>query len=94
MQQGETPQGPPLLTRERPPAPSRCRGLSAFSLWSVGADHPALEVRGQTFSITASIALSLAGAGDDPEKLLSRADGATYAAKRNGRDRIETHQKA
>jgi diguanylate cyclase (GGDEF)-like protein len=53
-----------------------------------------VEVRGQAFSITASIGLSLARAGDDPEKLLSQADGAMYTAKRHGRNRIETHQKA
>jgi len=53
-----------------------------------------VEVRGRTFPITASIGLSIARAGDDPEKLLSHADGAMYAAKRHGRNRIETHQKA
>ena len=53
-----------------------------------------IEVRGRRFSTTASVGLSVARAGDDPEVLLSQADGAMYAAKRNGRDRIETHQQA
>jgi diguanylate cyclase (GGDEF)-like protein len=53
--------------------------------------HP-IEVRRETFSITASIGVSLAIAGDDPEKLLSQADGAMYAAKRRGRARVETYE--
>ena len=53
-----------------------------------------IEVCGRRFSTTASIGLAVARAGDDPEMLLSQADGAMYAAKRNGRDRIETHQQA
>jgi diguanylate cyclase (GGDEF)-like protein len=53
-----------------------------------------IEVRHLTFSVTASIGVSLATAGDDPEKLLSQADGAMYTAKRRGRARIETHQAA
>ena len=51
-----------------------------------------IEVRDLTFRVTASIGVSLAIAGDDPEKLLSQADGAMYAAKRHGRARIEVHE--
>ena len=51
-----------------------------------------IEVRDRIFSITASIGVSLAITGDEPEKVLSQADGAMYAAKRHGRARIETHQ--
>jgi diguanylate cyclase (GGDEF)-like protein len=53
-----------------------------------------IEVRHLTFSVTASIGVSLATPGDDPEKLLSQADGAMYTAKRRGRARIETYQAA
>jgi diguanylate cyclase (GGDEF)-like protein len=52
-----------------------------------------IEVRRRSFSITASIGVSVAIAGDDPERLLSQADSAMYSAKRRGRARIETHGK-
>jgi len=52
-----------------------------------------IEVRRRSFSITASIGVSLAIAGDDPERLLSQADSAMYEAKRHGRARIETYGK-
>ncbi len=50
-----------------------------------------IVVRRRSFTITASIGVSLAIAGDDPEILLSQADGAMYAAKRRGRARVETY---
>jgi diguanylate cyclase (GGDEF)-like protein len=51
-----------------------------------------IEVRHLTVSVTASIGVSLANPGDDPEKLLSQADGAMYTAKRLGRARVEIHE--
>jgi diguanylate cyclase (GGDEF)-like protein len=51
-----------------------------------------IMVRDRTFSITASIGVSLAVPGDDPERLLAQADGAMYAAKRHGRARVETYE--
>ena len=53
-----------------------------------------IETRRGIFSITASIGVCLAVAGDDPEKLLSQADGAMYAAKRSGRARVATYAQA
>jgi len=53
-----------------------------------------IEARPQTFSITASIGVSFAIAGDDPEKLLSQADSAMYTAKRRGRARVETYDES
>jgi len=51
-----------------------------------------IEVQRRTFAITASMGVSLATTGDDPEIVLSQADGAMYAAKRYGRARVEAHE--
>jgi len=53
--------------------------------------HDPIVVRRRTYAITASIGVSLAVAGNDPETVLSHADRAMYAAKRLGRARIETY---
>jgi diguanylate cyclase (GGDEF)-like protein len=50
-----------------------------------------IVVRRRTFAITASMGVSLATAGNDPETVLSQADRAMYAAKRHGRARVETY---
>ena len=48
------------------------------------------EPNGKSFSITVSEGVTSYGAGDDAYSLILRADNALYAAKQNGRDRIET----
>jgi diguanylate cyclase (GGDEF)-like protein len=45
----------------------------------------------RSYAITASMGVSLAAAGNDPETVLSQADRAMYAAKRHGRARVETY---
>lgn len=39
--------------------------------------------------VTVSVGVAEASAGDDADSLIARADGALYAAKRGGRDRVE-----
>jgi diguanylate cyclase (GGDEF)-like protein len=48
------------------------------------------DPRGDVFGITVSQGLSSYKVGDDEYKLISRADKALYAAKNNGRNRVET----
>ncbi len=49
------------------------------------------QVLGRQLTVTTSIGLAVSGAGEeDVASLLARADGALYAAKHNGRDRLAT----
>lgn len=50
------------------------------------------DLKGDSFSITVSQGLANYEPGDERSSLLSRADNALYAAKDNGRDRIETSE--
>ena len=43
---------------------------------------------GPRVTITASLGLAMAGAGESPEQLIARADAALYEAKRGGRNRV------
>jgi diguanylate cyclase (GGDEF)-like protein len=47
------------------------------------------DVGGHVLSISASVGVTLATDGDDPESLLNHADGAMYRAKSAGRNRVE-----
>lgn len=47
-----------------------------------------IEIQGLSATVTPSIGIVLAAAGDASEDLLRRADTAMYAAKRDGRNRI------
>ena len=47
-----------------------------------------LEADGQAFRITASLGIAGYAAGDELEAVLERADGALYAAKESGRNRV------
>ena len=49
-----------------------------------------IDDSGDVFHITVSLGLSLYQDGDDERSLISRADQALYAAKSNGKNRIET----
>ncbi len=51
-----------------------------------------VAVAGERLTVGASIGVALAEAGDDPEVVLSHADGAMYEAKRNGRGRTVLHR--
>ena len=47
----------------------------------------------QRLTVTASVGVTQACGGDDPRRLLSRADEAMYAAKENGRNCVYyTHE--
>jgi diguanylate cyclase (GGDEF)-like protein len=46
-------------------------------------------IGGRVLSISASVGVTLATAGDDPETLLNHADSAMYRAKSAGRNRVE-----
>lgn len=43
---------------------------------------------GPRVTVTASLGLAVAGAGESPEQLIARADAALYEAKRGGRNRV------
>jgi diguanylate cyclase len=47
---------------------------------------------GQRLSVTASLGVALATAGERPAQLIARADAALYEAKRGGRNRVCTDQ--
>ncbi len=51
-----------------------------------------VTVGGSEMVVTASIGVAVGGPGDDPELLLSHADGAMYMAKQRGRARFELYQ--
>jgi diguanylate cyclase (GGDEF)-like protein len=48
-----------------------------------------VEIDGRVLSISASVGVTIANAGDDPETLLNHADAAMYRAKSGGRNRVE-----
>jgi len=52
-----------------------------------------VEVAAGTFTVTASIGVSLAGAGTSAEQALQAADAAMYGAKRAGKNRIMRHER-
>ncbi|TFV56653.1 sensor domain-containing diguanylate cyclase [Geodermatophilus sp. DF01-2] len=60
----------------------------------VDALREPVRLGGRTAAVTASVGGTLAIPGDTPETLLHRADTAMYAAKRDGKDRIELHSPA
>ncbi len=53
-----------------------------------------IEIDGNTIVAGASIGVAVASSGDDPEVVLSHADGAMYAAKQNGRGRYALYRQA
>lgn len=48
-----------------------------------------IALSGDTIRITVSVGVALYAADDNADRLLARADDALYAAKRNGRNRVE-----
>lgn len=73
-----------------------CRNLiggeaeaSAVAARIVSSLSVPVVVGGIRFDASASIGITVAIPGDDPEDVLSRADGAMYRAKRRGRGRYE-----